>query len=46
LSLQLILFAIEQSHSNGHRTVSKAEEEAISIITKSDEVDSMIGDIL
>jgi hypothetical protein len=46
LLLQLISFATEQSQSNGQRTVSKAEEEAISITTKNDEVDSMVGDIL
>jgi hypothetical protein len=46
LLLQLILFATGQSQSKGHRTVFKAEDEAISIITKSDEVDSMFGDIL
>jgi hypothetical protein len=46
LLLQLIVFSTEQSQSSGQRTLFKAADEAISIITKSSAVDSMAGDNL
>jgi hypothetical protein len=46
LLLQLIVLTIRHSQLSGHRTELKAEAEAISIITKTEEVDSMAENIL
>jgi hypothetical protein len=46
LLLQLIVFKIGHSQLKGHRTGLKAEAEAINIITKTEEIDSMAENIL
>jgi hypothetical protein len=46
LLLQLIVLTIRHSQVNGHRTELQAGAEAISIITKTEEIDSMAENIL
>jgi hypothetical protein len=44
--LQLIVLTIRHSQLSGHRTELQAEAEAISIITKTEAIDSMAENIL
>jgi len=46
LLVQLIVLTIRHSQLSGHRTELQAETEAISIITKTEEIDSMAENIL